>query len=814
MVKFEIAASPCIEVANTLPPTKRAAGGFGSTNPVSKRMTHQSFQLDQNYILAINNSNPFRPVARKIKAPVCQPSSTTSTDNGTRAETLSITPITSHNIDVPSEELDPILHQTVAPIPSTLPSDIPSSPNTPTTSPTAIPSTTPSPTCNEAVNTTLPKKLVLSQDALHRAVGFYNTHNLLKYIHEIGTKSVQIQQLPKLEHIDPGETASMPSQKHQTKPSILPKHYSDIWHMDIGHGPCTAIGGARYTLLLVDKATRFKFVFGLTNLTTSLLTAMKRFIMLSGVKPKLICTDFDSKLIGGEVESYLLDQQIHIEASPPYRQHQNGLVERHWQSILSMSRNWLRSSMLPTKYCFFAVKRAIEISNIMPTKHKNKVTTPYELVYKRKPDFRQLFPQFSIAYIRQHRQDNKDIDSWTAKSLKCIVVGSCSKSNGLLFYHPPSKQLLTCSDGYRFDPFSPSGPQFGEFHEHDFEFTTKSAISNIHSTPTHVFNDTAFIKSNDNYEQVRILDMPIDEDIDPYTVQHIENGNILQLMHDELHDHDPNANPKDAQDNLQVPFPHLPWVQHKAKITLYLPHIMTRPKQGYLNHEDNTWSFIAGRTKKGRTIPLPNFPLLIDSLVANKKIFKGWVNSTQAATARRIRMTSNLIANLIISSKVSAANLHDQQTPSSLLNHYKLHPHDKVIWDKAYAQEYQGLQDIDTWEYISETDYQNCKHIFGKLMPTMAISVIKKDENGKPVRCKYRIVALGNLDPHAWSKTDCFAPVLSQMELRLIVALAVRAKRELKSGDVVQAFCQSYLPHGENYICTPPPGCTITPPGM
>ena len=52
------------------------------------------------------------------------------------------------------------------------------------------------------------------------------------------------------------------------------------------------------------------------------------------------------------------------------------------------------------------------------------------------------------------------------------------------------------------------------------------------------------------------------------------------------------------------------------------------------------------------------------------------------------------------------------------------------------------------------------------------------------------------------------------MELRLIVALAVRAKRELKSGDVVQAFCQSYLPQGENYICTPPAGCTITPPGM
>ena len=72
---------------------------------------------------------------------------------------------------------------------------------------------------------------------------------------------------------------------------------------------------------------------------------------------------------------------------------------------------------------------------------------------------------------------------------------------------------------------------------------------------------------------------------------------------------------------------------------------------------------------------------------------------------------------------------------------------------------------------------------------------------------------MGNLDPHQWSKNECFAPVLSQLELRLLTALAVRYKRILKSGDVNQAFCQSYLPPGKNYICKPPPGCPLTPPG-
>ena len=37
-------------------------------------------------------------------------------------------------------------------------------------------------------------------------------------------------------------------------------------------------------------------------------------------------------------------------------------------------------------------------------------------------------------------------------------------------------------------------------------------------------------------------------------------------------------------------------------------------------------------------------------------------------------------------------------------------------------------------------------------------------------------------------------------------------KRIPKGGDFVQAFCQSFIPSGKKYVCTPPPGCPITPP--
>jgi len=50
----------------------------------------------------------------------------------------------------------------------------------------------------------------------------------------------------------------------------------------------------------------------------------------------------------------------------------------------------------------------------------------------------------------------------------------------------------------------------------------------------------------------------------------------------------------------------------------------------------------------------------------------------------------------------------------------------------------------------------------------MAIATIKYDAFNRPKRAKYRIVVLGNHDYHSWSKASTAAPVMSQLELRLL----------------------------------------------
>eukprot|EP00957_Ditylum_brightwellii_P203266 15333936-Ditylum_brightwellii.AAC.1 len=75
----------------------------------------------------------------------------------------------------------------------------------------------------------------------------------------------------------------------------------------------------------------------------------------------------------------------------------------------------------------------------------------------------------------------------------------------------------------------------------------------------------------------------------------------------------------------------------------------------------------------------------------------------------------------------------------------------------------------------------------------MAISTIKYDQDGKPKQVKWCIVALGNLDPHTWLFEEVFAPVMTMLELRVLVSLAIHHKRPLKSKDVKQAFVKATL---------------------
>ncbi len=88
-----------------------------------------------------------------------------------------------------------------------------------------------------------------------------------------------------------------------------------------------------------------------------------------------------------------------------------------------------------------------------------------------------------------------------------------------------------------------------------------------------------------------------------------------------------------------------------------------------------------------------------------------------------------------------------------------MNDNDKKIWNAAYDEEYDGFLSPPTWEVISEDTFKKMSRGM-KALPTMAIATIKFDEHNCPKHAKYRIVVLGNHDPHCWSKDATAAPVI------------------------------------------------------
>ena len=154
---------------------------------------------------------------------------------------------------------------------------------------------------------------------------------------------------------------------------------------------------------------------------------------------------------------------------------------------------------------------------------------------------------------------------------------------------------------------------------------------------------------------------------------------MLELMGDELSDTDP-TKPITTDKTLNSM---LPWLKHNCKITITLPALQSTPKQGYTQQSDahNDWYFLPGRNKQQAPIHLSKFQEKTFSMFQNKKLFNGWKNNRQAHIARQVRITSNVMAHMITACHVSAKELTEITTPTSLLAHAKLLPNDKSIWD-------------------------------------------------------------------------------------------------------------------------------------
>jgi len=315
-------------------------------------------------------------------------------------------------------------------------------------------------------------------------------------------------------------------------------------------------------------------------------------------------------LIGGKARSYLNHMKIHVNAAPSHHQDCNGLVERQWQTMVAMARNWLASAELPSSFWYYAVK---EVCNYFPLQTVDKQwTTPLELAHQTKPDLRLLFKMFSLAAVKQERQGAVQINKFDAQSTPMIVIGRCPTSNGLQFYNPRNGTMVSSID-YRFQDHVTRGAHFGLKYQPGTFIYRLDESSSIFE-PKFALESKVFVHTHSPPSSGTIIGIPTYNHPDIYTVA-FPDGSLSEYSSDLLGPASPVCIPSSTS--------LLPkWIKGGAKATLFLQH-MSKPRHRTLNQSshDSVWYYYPGKSTDG--IALHDLEANCQGLLDSGQLFRG-----------------------------------------------------------------------------------------------------------------------------------------------------------------------------------------------
>ena len=150
-----------------------------------------------------------------------------------------------------------------------------------------------------------PKQRSFTYDKLRYAFGFRDINKILPLLKHTSQPNFSLSSSDTEPIIDLGSVATIKTPSRNTTPLSLPPKFGDLFHCDIVYGSETAYEGIRYALLMVDRASRYKIVYPLTNLIDDITNALEKFYSTFRMFLKVLRSDYDKKLIGSKIDAFL-----------------------------------------------------------------------------------------------------------------------------------------------------------------------------------------------------------------------------------------------------------------------------------------------------------------------------------------------------------------------------------------------------------------------------------------------------------------------------------------------------------------------------
>ena len=312
-------------------------------------------------------------------------------------------------------------------------------------------------------------KLNLTLFELHQILGHFNQITILQCYKKGLFPMISLTD-QNIHHCEPcvlGKFKKISYPKYSSEKSFLP---GEMLHLDTNFSNVTSAKGNNSCLVVVDDATRFRWVNVqhsmkhpqeylsdllpmLQNLTKNTLLVVQK----DNGTEFLGTLQYHFKKYGVEIRNSIPKDDSLKSKSNLSSAAQNGLVERSHQTLWNMARASLLAAKLPLEMWDDAMNYSCYMLNRIPQQYhlSRNLPSPFELLYARKPTKLKLIQFGCLAYV-------KIIPDTRASPLgiPAVFVGYSDNMKAYKVYDPVKNSYVDSRDVY----FVPS-KMFFVFHQ-------------------------------------------------------------------------------------------------------------------------------------------------------------------------------------------------------------------------------------------------------------------------------------------------------------------------------------------------------------
>jgi hypothetical protein len=188
-----------------------------------------------------------------------------------------------------------------------------------------------------------------------------------------------------------------------------------------GPFPIVSSRGHKYFIAMYCTSTGYTCLFNIASLrfTLDTLKEFNQVVRLANHTWSIFQTDVDSRFISEKVTAWCNEHNIQVRTSAPYSHQQNGAIERRIQHIMDRMITVMNEYSCPRKYWNYAADYVMYMINRSPTILSSD-KTPYELVYKEKPDISIFVPFYCKGIYHVTKDERGLLDN---RGIECRMVG-------------------------------------------------------------------------------------------------------------------------------------------------------------------------------------------------------------------------------------------------------------------------------------------------------------------------------------------------------------------------------------------------------